>query len=145
MTEVEPVLKAGKKRRKAKPRTDRDVATRIHAQIVRDHGFCEAAERGWLIQVDCAGSHECAHIIDRAWATTRTDLENGLCLCQAHHRYIDNYPGGLMHELVDPDLFHKLQVKARRGIREWSGLTTPSWWSSERERLTEIAKARGIL
>ena len=66
--------KAAKKRRKAKPSTDKAVATRLHSLIVRDYATgCEAAG---MFDIDCFGALQCAHVVPRRFAATRTDLTN---------------------------------------------------------------------
>lgn len=142
--DVQPIVK-GKKRRKAKPSTDRDVATRLHSKIVRSVGVCEAAGMvGYNDISECLGDLQCAHVIRRRFAATRTDLENGRCLCLRHHTLVDSNPM-YMVELVGRDTYERLWLKAQRGVREFSGLTPTMWWRAERERLTGIAKAKGII
>lgn len=58
-------------------------ATRLHAQIIRSRGECEACGSTNALQ--------CAHIISRKYARTRTMLENAFCLCAScHMRFTDN-------------------------------------------------------
>jgi len=59
-------------------------ATRLHAQIIRSHGECEACGSTNALQ--------CAHIISRKYARTRTMLENAFCLCASCHRIFTDNP-----------------------------------------------------
>lgn len=134
--------KAAKKRKRiAKPRTDREVATRLHSKIIRSTGRCVAVT---MWGIECSGNLEAAHIAPRRYAATRTDLANAVCLCHAHHYYMDTHDG-CKRELVGSDFYDWLMLKAERGSREFSGLTPTLWWRSERDRLTEIARQRGLL
>lgn len=135
MTDVTPIPK---KKRRPKPSTDRDVATRLHSKIIRAVGYCE-----WTRDVadgsECSGRLECCHIIRRAWRATRTDLDNAVCLCAAHHRRIDTSAVDMIR-LVGADEYRRLEVKAKTGIQG----TAAAFWRSERARLTEIARSMGV-
>lgn len=138
--QVSPVQKSGKKRT-AKLSTNKEAATRLHSLIVRSIGRCEAEG---MFGVECMGALQCAHVIPRRFAATRTDLANGRSLCLRHHHHVDSFPGDMV-ELVGRDTYDALRIKAERGVREFADLTPMMWWRQERERLTEIARAKGII
>lgn len=72
---------------------DRGKATYLHAKLVRDRDICEARDWPiWPTPHGCAGRLECAHIISRRYANTRTDLDNAICLCSSAHRYFTANP-----------------------------------------------------
>src|SRR5690606_22092251 len=134
---VQPVAK---KKRRSKPSTDKRVATELHSKIVRARGVCSWS----LHHADpCAGRLECAHIIRRRFAATRTDLDNALCLCAKHHAYIDSHLAELIN-LVGVDEYRRLQAKADGGVAA-TGLSPLMFWRGERKRLTEIARENGLL
>ncbi len=104
-------------------------ATRLHAQIVRARGACEAcgAEGVRL---------ECAHIISRRYAHTRTDLENAVCLCSADHRYFTDYPiefASFITRHLGQDKYDELYKKSMRRDKVD--------WVVEADRLAAIWKA----
>ena len=62
----------------------RGKATRLHAQIIRNRGNCEACSSTNQLQ--------CAHIVSRKFSITRTDLRNAVCLCAGCHRKFTDRP-----------------------------------------------------
>lgn len=109
---------------------DRGKATQIHAEIVRARGECRSCHRRPpSVRV------ECAHIIPRRHARTRTDLDNAFCLCSACHRRYTENPDEWMH-FIDQTIgraeFERLKAKALDG----SGQRFD--WSAELARLKEI-------
>jgi hypothetical protein len=90
------------------------------------------------------GEFHCAHIVDRSWAATRTDLNNGLCMCPPCHRWLDDkIERGRMKEFVGAERYVALAEKARGGVRAL-GLSPLMFWRGERQRLTRIAKELGL-
>ncbi|HEX9992489.1 MAG TPA: HNH endonuclease [Acidimicrobiales bacterium] len=64
----------------------RGKATMLHSQLVRLRGACERCGRSAGVKL------ECAHIISRRYASTRTDERNAWCLCSACHRRLTEWP-----------------------------------------------------
>lgn len=107
-------------------------ATKLHAQIIRDHGFCEKCGSNNNLQ--------CAHIISRKYSWTRTSLDNAFCLCASCHRHYTDNPvefGEFTIDMIGEDKYHELVV-LRETIMKFD-------WDAEAERLYAIAKERGIL
>ena len=107
-------------------------ATRLHALITRAYGKCLRCENTHALQ--------CAHIISRKYAQTRTDLDNSFCLCASCHMYFTDNPVEFGQFTIDQigeenytDLLRKRQVIAKMD------------WDVEVVRLTEIAEERGLL
>lgn len=63
----------------------RGKATEKHAELVHTRGRCERCGK-----TDCR--LECAHIVSRRYAATRTDEGNAWCLCSYCHRYLTENP-----------------------------------------------------
>lgn len=63
----------------------RGKATRLHSELVRARGFCQACALHWPPMPETRTRLECAHIISRSYASTRTLTENAFCLCASHH------------------------------------------------------------
>lgn len=66
--------------------TAKNKATKLHSELVRARGFCE----------NCGESDptklQCAHIVSRRYAQTRTMLENAFCLCARCHMHFTEWP-----------------------------------------------------
>ena len=54
------------------------------SEKIRSKGYCEAKELG-----GCKGILNACHIIRRGANALRHDLDNGICLCVAHHYWFD--------------------------------------------------------
>jgi hypothetical protein len=108
---------------------DRGKATRLHAEIVRARGRCERCGSS-------SGQLQCAHIVRRIHAHTRTDLTNAWCLCASCHRKVDADPW-IFRELVDATIgegdWRRLRLKAEVGVR------VKFDWAAEVDRLKLIA------
>lgn len=144
MPEVTPTPKTtARKRQVAKASTHKTVATRLHSKLIRQNATCEY----WTVDRDCYGDVQCAHIIRRARAATRSDLENAMALCAKHHQYLDSHIFDLIR-FVDltrgEGTYDRLQAKADAGVAA-TGMSPLNFWKAERARLTEIAKQRGVL
>lgn len=112
-------------------------ATALHSQYVRARdGACVRCGRAEGVQL------QCAHIVGRTAAFTRTDDRNAATLCAGCHRTLTHAP----HEHVAfftvwlggwPE-YQALIDKAREGL----GMTLRSdYWQSEVERLTKLLEA----
>jgi|TARA_Y100000296_G_C4975326_1_gene157940 hypothetical protein len=102
-------------------------ATRLHAQIIRALGFCQS----------CGSSHslQCAHIVSRKYARTRTSLDNAFCLCASCHRRFTDNPvefGKFTLEQLGVTAYDALIVERNR-IDKMD-------WEEEVVRLSEIWK-----
>ena len=144
MTDVQP---RPKRRKKPGQSTiaNKNAATRLHAEIVRARGYCELF--GSLPTLpselrECDGPLECAHLIRRSRAATRTDLTNAVCACRRHHTFIDTHLAALI-TFVGLEEYERLQRKADAGI-QGSGLSPLLFWRREREELTALAKRMGL-
>lgn len=84
----------------------KEQATRIWSAIVRSKGHCLACRS----QVGL----EAAHIITRSYSVTRTDLDNGICLCaKCHHDFTarpESWRDFIEH--VRPGLYDELMATA---------------------------------
>jgi len=111
---------------------DKGKATRLHALITRAHGEC----------IRCGNSHalQCAHIISRKYAQTRTDLDNSFCLCASCHMYFTDNPvefGQFTIEQIGEANYTEL-LRKRQLIQKID-------WAVEADRLTTIARERGLI
>lgn len=109
----------------------RGKATRLHAQIVRARGTCE---NDWST-TQHSGQLQCAHIISRRYASTRTDLDNAYCLCAACHRYFEEAPlefAKFVYATIGETKYEELRKKSL-GIKKVD-------WVVETARLNAIWK-----
>lgn len=112
---------------------DRGKATRLHSLIVRSRGYCQKCSTTLNL--------ECAHIIGRSYASTRTDVENAYCLCKSCHIRFTAHPDEWMQwvdDTIGRDEYDRLKAKAVAGI----GVKVD--WAAEVERLKTIAKEYGV-
>jgi len=56
----------------------------LFSQLIRARGWCE--------RCGSTANLQCAHIISRRYAHTRTDLENAYCLCAGCHMFFTDHP-----------------------------------------------------
>lgn len=63
---------------------DKAKATKLHSELVRSLGYCENCGHTDNLQ--------CAHIISRRFAHTRTLFNNAFCLCAGCHRHYTDHP-----------------------------------------------------
>lgn len=111
-------------------------ATRLHAELVRSRGRCEAQGHGFG---SCAGVLECAHIISRRYSATRTDERNAWALCKAHHMRLTAHPDehmALVGVTIGMVLFGELKERALSNVRPWK----PWEWEAEVERLAGLLR-----
>jgi len=107
-------------------------ATKLHAQIIRNLGYCESCGSGHNLQ--------CAHIISRKYSQTRTSLNNAFCLCASCHARYTDHPvefGKFVTDMMGEEKYNEL--------RQLSNLTDKVDWEAEADRLKEIAKEEGII
>lgn len=113
--------------RKPAPKTLKTKATRLHSLIVRSRGFCEncGERRPDLLQ--------CAHIVSRRFAWTRTDETNAFCLCAKCHWHFTNWP---MEFAKFVDL--KIGRAAYEALRAKAQRMDKFDWAAEYERLEAL-------
>lgn len=102
-------------------------ATRLHSLIVRSRGACESCG------VRDYGKLQCAHIVPRGFAWTRTDEANALCLCASCHKRFTDDPFAFVAfvtEHIGVEEYERLRTKAREGVNRKFD------WESEAMRLT---------
>jgi 5-methylcytosine-specific restriction endonuclease McrA len=92
-----------------KRRNYKKQATDAWGVWVRSRGYCQSdrpEHKGYL---------QAAHIISRSYGATRTDPENGLCLCAGCHLFYTNRPIEWEDwvEFRWPGLLDELKQKAR--------------------------------
>lgn len=75
--------------RRRKPSAVKAEATRLHSLIVRSRGTCENCGDRWR---QTGSKLECAHIISRRYAKTRTLEGNAFCLCTRCHMHFTEWP-----------------------------------------------------
>lgn len=142
MTQVTPRPK--KKAKRGGPKRDKEVATKLHSLLVRARGKCEhcgyrcpCPEAPAKHQPKPLCQLECAHIITRARAATRTDLENAFCLCCSCHSRFTLEPvefGVYVLETLGEEKYEGLYLKAQCGLSE----TPLMFWRGERARLQKL-------
>ena len=68
------------------------VADKRFSLETRSLGGCVGAT-SWLgPEFECKGSLQCAHLISRRYRATRWEEDNAMCLCAAHHMWLDTHP-----------------------------------------------------
>jgi hypothetical protein len=107
-------------------------ATTLHSQVVRARGRCERCDAPPWKQL------QCAHIVSRRYAATRTDENAAWCLCAACHRYLTENP--FEHVLYatkthGEDGYRALREKAYAGVGK---VMKADFWRSEIARLAEV-------
>lgn len=90
----------------------RGKATKLHSELVRSRGACE----------NCGGTAhlQCAHIIGRRYAATRTDPANAFCLdARCHMRFTEHADEWMA--FVDATIgrpeYARLKAKALAGVK----------------------------
>lgn len=103
-------------------------ATRLHAQLVRARGACQRCGSTERLQ--------CAHIVGRRFAATRTDETNAWCLCAACHLRLTEHPDEHMHfvaQTIGMAAFDRLKERALAGVK-----TSDAYWVAEVARLSAL-------
>lgn len=103
----------------------RGKATRLHAQIVRARGRCEACGSQRNLQ--------CAHIVSRRYAHTRTDLANAFCLCAGCHLHYTHWPLEFARFTAD-----RIGLDAYDDLKQRAQQTGKVDWEAEADRLAAI-------
>ena len=113
--------------------TLKNKATTLHAEIVRARGECQSCGETENLQ--------CAHIVSRSYAATRTDPANALCLCAGCHMHFTHWPvefARFVEDTIGIYEYDCLKAKAQLGPQAPSAL---AFWQSEYDRLRELKKA----
>lgn len=108
-------------------------ATSLHSQYVR-------ARDGRCVRCgSTSGQLQCAHIISRRYAATRTDEGNAWTLCAACHRRLTEWPnehvGFFTQQLGSWDAYQALIDKANAGK---DMVMQSDFWQQEIERLSAL-------
>lgn len=121
--------------RKRKVRAVKEEATRLHATIVRK-------TKGPMCQNSCGRpATDCAHIVGRVFAHTRTDIDNAFALCAQCHRHFTNWADDwwiFVKDTIGQDEYTRLKCKARDGVN------VKFDWYDELDRLRAIAESLGV-
>jgi 5-methylcytosine-specific restriction endonuclease McrA len=109
----------------------RGRATKLHAELVRSRGQCQ----------NCGGTTnlQCAHIIPRRFASTRTDERNAFCLDARCHMRFTEHVDEWMHFIfatIGEAEFQRLKTKALAGVK-----TNDAFWLAECARLKALLEA----
>lgn len=123
--------------RRATPSIDwKDEADRLFSLLVRHRA------RGQCEKCGAQRRLECAHIIPRRNAATRTDLDNAWGLCRTCHNLVDSDPDEkrqLAAATIGAGVYGLLLSKARHGVK-----ADTTYWRSEYERLVEHGRTVGL-
>lgn len=106
----------------------RGKATKLHAQKVRERGFCQNCGR-----TPPEIRLECAHIISRRYAATRCLLNNAFALCSGCHRYFTEWPlefHDFVIRQIGADAYDDLRALANAGVK-----TNDAFWQDQIDRL----------
>lgn len=105
-------------------------ATRLHSQVVRSRGRCERCGENDPTKL------QCAHIVPRRFAATRTDENAAWCLCARCHMRLTEHPDEHMlfvAQSIGMDAFRVLKDKALAGVK-----TNDAYWKGEVDRLQRL-------
>lgn len=115
----------------AKGKGAKAKATRLHAELVRSRGRCERCGKS-------DGRLECAHVVSRRYAATRTDENGAWCLCSYCHRYLTENPYEhvqFAYQTLGEDGYKALLDKAYATVGQ---RLNDAFWRSEVERLSDL-------
>lgn len=108
----------------------------LFSKLVRDRdGSCQAAGTDLTT---CKGNLQCAHIHSRSYKSIRTNFDNAVALCAAHHTYYTHRPLE-WHDWVDanyPGRWDSLKTLALRYDKVD--------WRLRYETLRELAEALNV-
>jgi 5-methylcytosine-specific restriction endonuclease McrA len=109
----------------------RGKATKLHAELVRGRGSC----------ANCGGTSnlQCAHIIPRRYAATRTDPANAYCLdARCHMRFTEHADEWMafIDRTIGRAEFDRLKAKAEAGVK-----ANDAFWQAEVSRLTAMLES----
>lgn len=114
-------------------------ATVLHSKVVRARGYCLACSLGWEPMPKSQTRLECAHIIARNYAATRTDESNAYCLCASHHARFTHWGVEwfrFIEATIGMEEYERLRVKAEFNRRVWKDAD----WQAEIDRLSVLLK-----
>jgi hypothetical protein len=97
----------------------------VFSKLVRARGHCE--------NCDSTRDLQCAHIISRRYAHTRTDLANAFCLCAKCHFRFTDWPlefAGFVEQTIGLPAYEALAVQSMQ--------RTKVDWEAEVARLKPI-------
>lgn len=107
-------------------------ATRLHSLVIRARGICEnCGEQSY-------SKLQCAHVLSRRYAATRTDPDNAFCLCAGCHMRFTEHADewmGFIDATIGRAEYDRLKAKALAGVR-----TSESFWRGEIQRLSALLK-----
>lgn len=130
MTDLRPT------NRKRKIAAVKREATELHSKIVR-------ATKGPWCQNECGRlATDCAHIIPRVFAHTRTDVDNAYALhatCHARYERFRDEWMDFVDSTIGRDEYMRLKRKAEQGVN------VKFDWYDELDRLRAIAEPLGLL
>lgn len=122
--------------RKRKVSAVKAEATRLHSQIVRSRGRCENCGDDWR---STGSKLECAHIISRRFALTRTMESNAFCLCSRCHMRFTEWPLEFAAFVVS-----KIGQDGYDRLRELAHGPEKMDWHDELDRLRAVAASVGL-
>ncbi len=105
----------------------RGKATKLHAELVRARGRCESCGSTRTLQ--------CAHVIPRRHAATRTDENAAFCLCSTCHRHYTEWPFEWVEFVVG-----KIGQVGYDELYRKSHTVTKVDWNEEVKRLQALLK-----
>jgi len=112
-----------------RPKGYKGKADELFSKIIRRPGRCLKCGSDWYLQ--------CAHIISRRYAATRTDERNAWPLCAACHRRLTDWPVEhyeFILQTIGEEVYQELKKKAET--------VTKVDWESEFLRLKELDAQR---
>lgn len=130
MSEIRPTS------RKRKIKAVKEEATRLHSRIVR-------ATKGPFCQCGCGRiATDCAHIIPRVFAHTRTDEDNAYALHATCHARFERFRDEWM-DFVDSTIGRDEYMRLKRKAED--GINVKFDWYDELDRLKGVAAAFDLL
>lgn len=120
-------------------------ADRLFSLIVRSSGGCEWCD----YECGCPDKPrkhvqgcrlQCAHVRSRRFSATRTDERNAVCLCAGCHHYFTDHPyewAEAVDEIQGAGVYAEMMAASEP--------VTKVDWGSEVERLSRVARERGVI
>ena len=118
--------------------THRNKADVLYSKHIRAVGYCEAQGHEMANgDTACSPKLECAHILTRSYAWTRTFMDedgnrNAVCLCSKHHRWFTANPvewGKWVIDNIGADVYDVVRRRSQQRAK--------FDWESELARLKE--------
>jgi hypothetical protein len=106
---------------------------KLFSKIIRSRGACERCGN-----TDYS-TFQCAHIISRKYAATRTNQENAWNLCAKCHRRLTDWPREHSHFITQT-----IGSERYEALRRTAETPTKVNWDAEYERLKAIAQSLDI-